>query len=121
LRIESEALSEGWMSVLRMPGPAGRHRNDQATNRPHERGPIEATEVRYPRILARLSGHASRAGADQLAVLDLNTGVDKGRVDIPSPSQAFLFPAPGFARDIYYHSLTTIARVTIAGTPQPSP
>ena len=52
-----------------------------------------------------------RTGHDQLVVLDLDTGADKARVDVPSPSQGFLFPAPGFARDVYYQSLTTIARV----------
>ena len=30
------------------------------------------------------------------------------------PRQAFLFPAPGFGRDLYYQSLTTIARVVVA-------
>jgi hypothetical protein len=54
-----------------------------------------------------------RTGSDQLVVLDLDTGVDKARVDIPSPSQAFLFNAPGFGRDVYYQSLTTIARVAV--------
>ena len=58
-----------------------------------------------------------RAGSDQLVVLDLDTGVDKGRVDVPSPSQGFLFPAPGFERDVYYQSLTTIARVVVSGSP----
>jgi hypothetical protein len=52
-------------------------------------------------------------GYDQLVVVDLDTGVDKGRVDIPSPSQAFLFPAPGWGRDIYYQSMTSMARVTV--------
>ena len=52
-------------------------------------------------------------GRDSLVALDLDTGVDKARVDVPSPSQAFLFPAPGFARDVYYQSLTTIARVAV--------
>jgi len=47
-------------------------------------------------------------------VLDLDAGEDKARVDVPSPSQAFLFPAPGFGRDLYYQSLTTIARVVVA-------
>jgi hypothetical protein len=46
-------------------------------------------------------------------VLDLDTGGEKARVDVPSPSQGFLFPAPGFGRDIYYQSLTTVARVTV--------
>ena len=48
-------------------------------------------------------------------VLDLDTGADKARVDVPSPSQGFLFPAPGFGRDVYYQSLTTIARVGVTG------
>ncbi len=54
-----------------------------------------------------------RTGSDQLVVLDLDSGADKARVDVPSPSQAFLFPAPGFQRDVYYQSLTTIARVAV--------
>jgi hypothetical protein len=54
-----------------------------------------------------------RSGHDNLVVLDLDTGEEKGRVAVPSPSQAFLFPAPGFARDVYYQSLTTIARVAV--------
>ncbi|HME01984.1 MAG TPA: hypothetical protein VKG38_03010 [Solirubrobacteraceae bacterium] len=58
-----------------------------------------------------------RTGSDRLVVLDLDTGLDKARVDIPSPSQGFLFPAPGFARDVYYQSITTIARVTVQGSP----
>ena len=56
-----------------------------------------------------------RTGSDQLVVLDLDTGEDKARVGVPSPSQAFLFPAPGFERDVYYQSLTTIARVAVTG------
>jgi hypothetical protein len=54
-----------------------------------------------------------RTGSDQLVVLDLDTGADKARVHVPSPSQGYLFPAPGFDRDVYYQSLTTIARVAV--------
>lgn len=54
-----------------------------------------------------------RAGSDQLVVLDLDSGEEKARVEVASPSQAFLFPAPGFARDLYYQSLTTIARIAV--------
>jgi hypothetical protein len=54
-----------------------------------------------------------RAGHDQLVVLDLDSGADKARVDVPSPAQGYLFPAPGFGRDVYYQSLTTIARVVV--------
>ncbi len=58
-------------------------------------------------------GASLRLGCDHLVVLDLDSGEEKGRVEIPSPSQAFLFPAPGFDRDVYYQSLTTIARVAV--------
>jgi hypothetical protein len=53
-------------------------------------------------------------GSDQLVVLDLDSGAEKAGVEVPSPSQAFLFPAPGFGRDLYYQSLTTVARVVVA-------
>lgn len=64
---------------------------------------------------AALARRASlRLAHDELVVLDLDTGEDKGRVAVPSPSQAFLFPAPGHGRDVLYQSLTTIARVAVA-------
>lgn len=64
---------------------------------------------------SRLARRASlRSAADRLVVLDLDSGEEKARVTVPSPSQGFLFPAPGFGRDVYYQSLTTIARVEVA-------
>ena len=54
-----------------------------------------------------------RLGHDELVVLDLDTGAEKARVAVPSPMQGFLFPAPGFGRDIYYQSLSTIARIEV--------
>jgi hypothetical protein len=54
-----------------------------------------------------------RTGADRIVVLDLDTGEEKARAEVPSPSQGFLFPAPGFGRDVYYQSITTIARVEV--------
>jgi len=67
-------------------------------------------------LLAR-SGGARRAslrtGQDSLVVCDLDTGAEKARVSVPSASQGFLFPSPGFGRDLYYQSLTTIARVAV--------
>jgi hypothetical protein len=54
-----------------------------------------------------------RTGRDHLVVLDLDSGDEKARVAIPSPTQAFLFPAPGFDRDVYYQSISTIARVAV--------
>ncbi len=62
---------------------------------------------------ARARRASLRAGHDQLVVLDLDTGAERARVDVPSATQGFLFPAPGFGRDVYYQSLTTIARVAV--------
>lgn len=55
-----------------------------------------------------------RTGSDRVVVLDLDTGAEKARTGVPSPAQAFLFPAPGFGRDLYYQSLTTIARLEVS-------
>jgi hypothetical protein len=68
-------------------------------------------------VLGRLpaaNGPALRAAGDRLVVLDLDSGAEKARVEVPSPTQGYLFPAPGFGRDVYYQSLTTIARVVVA-------
>jgi len=64
--------------------------------------------------LLKVARRASlRTGHDELVVVDLDTGADKARVAVASPSQGYLFPAPGFARDVYYQSLTTVARVVL--------
>ena len=57
---------------------------------------------------------ALRQASDRLVVLDLDSGAEKARVEVPSPTQGYLFPAPGFGRDVYYQSLTTIARVAVS-------
>lgn len=86
---------------------------------------VAALRRRLTRPLTRLTGqalarfararHASLSiGSDRLVVLDLDSGAERARVDVPSPAQGFLFPAPGFGRDVYYQSLTTIARVEVA-------
>ena len=89
-------------------------------DKPALRRPLVRRALRPVLQLLAQSAAARRAslrtGHDQLAVLDLDTGADKARVDIPSPSQGFLFPAPGFGRDVYYQSLTTIARVAVTGS-----
>jgi hypothetical protein len=68
------------------------------------------------RALSRLA-IARRAslpsGRDDLVVLDLESGAEKARVRTPSPTQGFTFSAPGWDRDVYYQSLSTIARVAV--------
>lgn len=80
--------------------------------RPRVRRAIRPT-LRFMGRSALVRKFSKPIGNDRLVVLDLDTGEDKGRVDVPSPSQAFLFPAPGWGRDIYYQSMTSIARVTV--------
>lgn len=50
--------------------------------------------------------------ADQMVVLDIETGAELARADTGSPIQSVLFGAPGFARDLYYCSFTTLAHIT---------
>lgn len=80
--------------------------------------PVRRALRRIFPLLARFPA-ARRAslpsGSDSLVVLDLDTGLEKARVAVPSPAQAFLFPAPGFGRDVYYQSMTTIARIEVRG------
>jgi hypothetical protein len=68
-------------------------------------------------VLFEGSGHlltgdfdASR-GADQAVVLDIVTGAELARVDTQSPVQSVLFPAVGFAGDVYVCSLSTVSRI----------
>jgi hypothetical protein len=82
------------------------------------RRPLVRRTLRRPLQALAQSAAARRAslatGSDQLVVLDLDTGAEKARTEVPSPTQAFLFPAPGFGRDLYYQSLTTIVRIAVA-------
>jgi hypothetical protein len=84
---------------------------------PLRRAAARAVLQRLSRVGALRRRAAGLRGGDELVVLDLDTGVEKARVAVPSPTQGFLFPAPGFGRDVYYQSITTIARVAVAGTP----
>jgi hypothetical protein len=52
-------------------------------------------------------------GGDALVVLDAATGRDLGRVATGSPFQSVLFPSPGWDRDLYYVSFSTVARAFV--------
>jgi hypothetical protein len=89
----------------------------------HDRPALRHPRVRpgaaaFTRLFAtseRLRRTSLRGGHDRLVVLDLDSGAEKAAVDVPSPIQSFNFPAPGFGRDVYYQSLTTVARVAVVG------
>jgi hypothetical protein len=60
-----------------------------------------------------LCDHDAAAGADQVVVLDIETGRELARAGTTSPIQSLVFHAPGFERDIYYCSMSTVARITV--------
>jgi hypothetical protein len=50
-------------------------------------------------------------GMDQCLVLDIDTGNELARVDTESPIQSVLFPCPGWNRDVYTLTFSTLTRV----------
>lgn len=65
--------------------------------------------VRRP-ALRRL---ATRGSRDEVVVVDIETGADRGRAAVPSLMQSVVFPAPGFGRDLYWCTMTTLARIEV--------
>jgi hypothetical protein len=98
----------------------GDWRGPRNPSSPLARAAARAALQRLSRVGPLRRRAAALRGGDELVVLDLDSGAEKGRVAVPSPTQGFLFPAPGFARDLYYQSITTIARVAVepAGRPR---
>jgi hypothetical protein len=56
---------------------------------------------------------ASRISGDEVIVVDIETGEEKGRARVPSMFQSVLFPAPGWSRDLYWCTFSTLARVAV--------
>lgn len=53
------------------------------------------------------------AGRDEVVVLDIATGEEKARVPTESPLQSVLFPCPGWGRDLYTVSFSTLTHVWV--------
>ncbi len=64
---------------------------------------------------ARLRRLATRGSRDEVVVLDIETGAERARTAVPTLMQSVVFPAPGFDRDLYWVTMSTIARVAVAG------
>ena len=56
---------------------------------------------------------AARLAHEDVLVLDVETGVERGRASVPSLFQSVLFPCPGWNRDVYYCSFSTVARIAV--------
>jgi hypothetical protein len=61
-----------------------------------------------------LRAGAARAGGDDVVVLDIATGTELGRTRVPSMFQSVLFPSPGWGRDLYWCTFSTLARIEVA-------
>jgi hypothetical protein len=86
------------------------------------RGPAVARS-RVARLSARRSSAPARwerarralatRSADDVLVIDIETGNERARASIPSMFQSVLFPAPGFGRDLYWCTFSTIAHLEV--------
>jgi hypothetical protein len=61
------------------------------------------------------------AGTETCVVLDIETGEEKARIAVNSPVQCVVFPSPGWDRDIYVTTFTTVTRVTVFRGPAHHP
>lgn len=73
-------------------------------------GLMQSSSVR--RALARRS-------ADEVVVLDIESGSERARCPVPSMFQSVLFPAPGFERDLYWVTFSTLARLEVCNADAP--
>lgn len=59
---------------------------------------------------------AKRLGGEEIIVLDVESGEERGRTNIPVLSQTVCFPAPGEDRDAIITNFTSIHRVGVRGS-----
>jgi hypothetical protein len=69
--------------------------------------------IRYPDTGELIVNDYDATHGDDVVVLDLESGTEKGRVSTGSPVQCVTFPAAGFGRDFYYCSFSTLARISV--------
>ncbi len=46
-------------------------------------------------------------------IVDIETGDERARARVPSMFQSVVFPAPGFDRDLYWCTFSTLARLEV--------
>lgn len=54
-----------------------------------------------------------RRTGEQVVVLDMESGQEKGRVRVGGWTQGVVFPAPGWQRDFYWSSMSRLARIFV--------
>ena len=61
----------------------------------------------------RVRAAGARRCADHVVVIDIETGQERARAEVPSLFQGVVFPAVGWGRDFYYPTISTLARVSV--------
>jgi hypothetical protein len=82
---------------------------------------LETLAVRWRReqdhgshlLLYRDSGELVTGDGADIVVLDIETGIELGRVDSGGGVQSVLFPCPGLKRDFYVCSFTSVTRAAV--------
>lgn len=59
------------------------------------------------------------SGGEDVVVLDIETGAEKGRARIGGITQGVVFPSPGWGRDVYWSAMSRFGRVAV-GTDRPA-
>jgi len=54
-----------------------------------------------------------RRNAEEVVLLDIESGSERGRVRSGGISQGVVFPSPGWNRDLYWSSMGRLARIYI--------
>ncbi len=68
--------------------------------------------IRYPDTGELVVNDHGERG-DEVVVLDIESGAERGRAHTTSPVQSVVFPAAGWQRDFYYCSFACVARVAV--------
>lgn len=86
---------------------------DVATLAPRWQLPIATAQhlILFPDTGELIANDYRTDTGDAPALIDVETGEIRARVGVESPTQSVVFGAPGRRRDVYYVSLSTIARV----------
>ncbi|MCH9732291.1 MAG: hypothetical protein K0U84_21925 [Actinomycetia bacterium] len=61
----------------------------------------------------RVRAMASRRSTDNVVIIDIESGQERARAAIPSMTQGVVFPAVGWSRDLYYPTMTALARLSV--------
>jgi hypothetical protein len=61
----------------------------------------------------RLRAAADRRARDDIVVIDLESGAERARAAVPTMFQSVLFPCPGWERDLYWCTFSTLARLEV--------